>query len=57
MAQNKPQLPPVDPATCPHELVSLLADCLSFNPRERPSSGEVMKSMAHMMRVHLPEHS
>jgi hypothetical protein len=55
MAKNRPPLPPVDPDSCPHELVTLLEDCFSFNPRERPSSGEVMKLMAHMMRTHLPE--
>jgi hypothetical protein len=55
MAKNRPPLPPVDPDSCPHELATLLDDCFSFNPRERPSSGEVMKLMAHMMRTHLPE--
>jgi hypothetical protein len=55
MAKNRPSLPAVDPASCPPELVTLLDDCFSFNPRERPSSGEVMKLMAHMMRTHLPE--
>src|SRR5512147_3016866 len=37
MAKNRPPLPPVDPVNCPHELVTLLDDCFSFNPRERPS--------------------
>ncbi len=56
MAKNKLELPPVNPDSCPYELASLLDDCFSSNPRERPSSGEVMKLMAHMMRTHLPEH-
>jgi hypothetical protein len=55
MAKNRPPLPHVHPDSCPNELVTLLDDCFSFNPRERPSSGEVMKLMAHMMRTHLPD--
>lgn len=55
MAKNKPPLPAIHPGSCPHELVTLLDDCFSFNPKERPSSGEVMKLMAHMIRTHLPE--
>jgi hypothetical protein len=54
MSKNKPALPAEDPATCPRELLTLLDDCLSFNPRERPSSGEVMKLCAHMIRTYLP---
>lgn len=54
MVKAKPALPAEDPSTCPHELLTLLDDCLSFNPRERPSSGEVMKLCAHMMRTYLP---
>ncbi len=55
MAKNKLPLPSVSPSSCPQELVTLLDRSFSFNPRERPSSGEVMKLIAHMMRTHLPE--
>lgn len=55
MAHNKPALPAVDPETCPHELVQLIDDCWAHNPRERPSSGEVMKLVAQMMRMYLQD--
>lgn len=57
MAHNKLPLPAADPTTCPQELVGLLDDCFSSNPKERPSSGEVMKLLAHMIRTHLPDSS
>jgi hypothetical protein len=54
MAKNAPPLPAADPTTCPNDLVALLRDCLLHNPRERPGSGEVMKRIAHMLKIHCP---
>lgn len=55
MAKNKPELLRTDPAICPPELAQLIDDCFAFNPRERPSSGEIMKLLAQMIRVHCPD--
>lgn len=54
MAKNKPDLLAVDPASCPYELAQLIDDCFASNPRERPSSGEVMKLLAQLIRLHTP---
>eukprot|EP00878_Enallax_costatus_P003783 GHUV01003999.1.p1 GENE.GHUV01003999.1~~GHUV01003999.1.p1 ORF type:complete len:186 (+),score=40.57 GHUV01003999.1:135-692(+) len=55
MQGNRPELPPSDPGRCPPELSQLITDCWAANPKERPSSGEVMKALAHMIRIYVPE--
>jgi hypothetical protein len=54
MEDNRPPLPPVDALRCPLELVQLISDCWATNPRERPSSGEIMKRLAQLIRVYVP---
>lgn len=54
MARNAPPLPPPGP-DAPPELLALIQECLAYNPKERPSSGEAMKSLAHMLRLLCPE--
>jgi hypothetical protein len=53
MEDNRPPLPPVDPLHCPLELVQLIGDTWATNPRERPSSGEIMKRLAQLIRVYV----
>lgn len=54
MEDNRPPLPAVDPHHCPLELVQLIDDTWATNPRERPSSGEIMKRLAQLIRVYVP---
>jgi hypothetical protein len=54
LAHSTPPLPPPGP-DAPPELLSLIAECFATNPRERPSSGDVMKACAQMIRVHFPD--
>ncbi|WIA30082.1 hypothetical protein OEZ86_000177 [Tetradesmus obliquus] len=54
MEDNRPPLPAVDPRHCPLELVQLIDDTWATNPRERPSSGEIMKRLAQLIRVYVP---
>jgi len=53
MSNNRPPLPPINANSCPAELAQLMSDMWAANPRERPSSGEVMKALAQMVRVML----
>jgi hypothetical protein len=53
MSNNRPSLPPISGDSCPAELAQLMSDMWAANPRERPSSGEVMKALAQMVRVML----
>lgn len=53
MNGSRPPLPPPDPARHPAELLALISELWAANPRERASSGEVLKAIAHMMRLYL----
>eukprot|EP00775_Hariotina_reticulata_P006455 gene6455-6684_t len=54
MSNNRPPLPPISATSCPPELAQLMVDMWAADPRERPSSGEVMKALAQMVRVMMP---
>ncbi len=50
LRQERPELPE-HPERCPPDLGALVRDCWKHDPRDRPSTGEVVKLLSIIIKV------